>query len=58
MASNDYRNVKTVKGKEADFADALIVNKAGYISESQGYSFNGAYTFDQAAQKISGAKAP
>ena len=58
MALNDYRNAKGVKGKEADFADALVVNKARYISESQGYSFEGVYTFDRAAQKIPGAKAP
>ncbi|HHI92808.1 MAG TPA: PIN domain-containing protein [Gammaproteobacteria bacterium] len=58
MALNDYINVKAVKGKEADFADALIVNKARYISENQGYSFDGSYTFDRAAQKIPGAKAP
>jgi len=58
MALNDYRNAKGVNGKEADFADALIVKKARYISESQGYSFEGVYTFDRAAQKIPGAKAP
>ena len=58
LALNDYRNAKPVKGKEADFADALIVNKARYIADNQGYSFGGVYTFDRAAQKIPGAKAP
>ena len=58
LALNDYRNAKPVKGKEADFADALIVNKARYIADNQGYSFGGGYTFDRAAQKIPGAKAP
>lgn len=58
LALNDYRNAKPVKGKEADFADALIVNKARYIADNQGYSFGGSYTFDRAAQKIPGAKAP
>ncbi|MFC1751454.1 PIN domain-containing protein [Pseudomonadota bacterium] len=58
LALNDYRNAKPTKGKEADFADALIVNKARYIAENQGYSFGGSYTFDRAAQKIPGAKAP
>lgn len=58
MALNDYRNAKGVNGKEADFADALIVNKARYISESQGCSFEGVYTFDRTAQKIPGARAP
>ena len=58
LALNDYRNAKPVKGKEADFADALIVNKARYVADNQGYSFGGVYTFDRAAQKIPGAKAP
>ena len=58
LALNDYRNAKPVKGKEADFADALIINKARYIADNQGYSFEGIYTFDRAAQKIPGAKAP
>ncbi len=58
LALNDYRNAKPVKGKEADFADALIVNKSRYIADKQGYSFGGVYTFDRAAQKIPGAKAP
>jgi len=58
LALNDYRNAKPVKGKEADFSDALIVNKARYIADKQGYSFGGVYTFDRAAQKIPGAKAP
>ena len=58
LALNDYRNAKPVKGKEADFADALIINKARYIADNQGYSFEGIYTFDRAAQEIPGAKAP
>ncbi len=58
LSLNDYRNAKPVKGKEADFSDALIVNKARYIADNQGYSFGGVYTFDRAAQKIPGAKAP
>ncbi len=58
LALNDYRNAKPIKGKEADFADALIVNKARYVADNQGYSFGGVYTFDRAAQKIPGAKAP
>ncbi len=58
QALNDYRKAKPVKGKEADFADALIVNKARYIASKQGQTFNGSYTFDLAAQKLSGAKIP
>ncbi len=58
LALNDYRTAKPVKGKEADFADALIVNKARYIANKQGKDFNGSYTLDLAAQKLSGAKTP
>ena len=58
LALNDYRKAKPVKGKEADFADALIVNKARYIASKQGQTFNGSYTFDLAAQKLSGTKIP
>jgi len=58
QALNDYWKAKPVKGKEADFADALIVNKARYITSKQGQTFNGLYTFDLAAQKLSGAKIP
>ncbi len=58
LALNDYRKAKPVKGKEADFSDALIVNKARYIASKQGQTFNGSYTFDLAAQKLSGAKIP
>lgn len=58
LALNDYRNSKPVKGKEADFADALIVHKARHIANNQDYSFSGLYTFDRAAQKLAGAKAP
>ena len=32
VALSDYRQAKPVKGKEVDFADALIVSKASYIA--------------------------
>jgi len=32
LALNDYRNAKPVNGKEADFADALIVNKSKQVA--------------------------
>lgn len=58
MALNDYRKAKPVKGKEADFADALIVNKARHIANKQDQKFGGSFTFDLAAQQLPGAKAP
>lgn len=58
MALNDYRKAKPVKGKEADFADALVVNKAKYTANKCNEKFGGSYTFDLAAQALPGAKAP
>ena len=57
-ALSDYKNAKPVKGKEADFADALIVCKGRSVIEKQRAEFNGSFTFDKAAQKLPGAKAP
>ena len=51
MALNDYR-----ESDGADFADALIINKARAVAGAQGRSFSGSYTFDKAAQKLQGAK--
>ncbi|MCG8023176.1 MAG: PIN domain-containing protein [Candidatus Thiodiazotropha endolucinida] len=58
MALNDYRKSKSVKGKEADFTDALIVNKTKSIAVRKKQRFQGSYTFDTAAQSLPGAKAP
>ena len=58
VALNDYRKAKPVKGKEADFADALIVNKAKHTADKLNENFGGSYTFDLAAQALPGAKAP
>ena len=58
MALNDYRKAKPVRGNCADFADALIVNKAKFTANSRNTSFNGVYTFDKAAQALPGAEAP
>ena len=49
MALRDYRKSQPVKGKEADFADALIVNKAQHIANKQNQAFDESYTFDLAA---------
>ena len=58
LALTDYRNAKPVKGKEADFADALIVNKSKQIANKEKILFDGSFTFDLAAQTLPGAKAP
>jgi len=61
-ALNDYRQAKPIKVgskmKEADFPDALIVNKARFLSAEKGASFDGVYTFDLAAQVIPGTERP
>ncbi len=51
MALNDY-----LESDGADFADALIINKARAVAEAQGGPFSGSYTFDKAAQKLQGAR--
>lgn len=59
---NDFKNVKSIKSggkrKEADFSDALIVNKARYIAGEIESSLEGVYTFDVAAQQIPGTEKP
>jgi predicted nucleic-acid-binding protein len=61
-ALNDYRQAKQVrvgnKKKEADFPDALIVNKAKFYSIEKGETLTGVFTFDLAAQIIPGTAAP
>ena len=58
MALNDYRKAKSIGGKEAGFSDALIVNKAKFMASNQKADFGGVYTFDVAAQRLPGTKAP
>ena len=62
QALNDYRQAKPVrvgnKKKEADFSDALIVNKAKFCATEKGEALNGVYTFDLAAQLIPGTASP
>ncbi len=61
-ALNDYRQAKSVrvgnKKKEADFPDALIVNKAKFYATEKGEALNGVYTYDLAAQLIPGTVVP
>jgi|GEM_PF-107735 predicted nucleic-acid-binding protein len=55
-ALGDYRNAEPVKvgrrRKVADFADALIANKARWIAEDAGHLFEGLYSFDAAASVL------
>ncbi len=59
---NDYKKAKIIKSggkkKEADFPDALIVNKSKTIAQSRKQQMEGVYTFDVAAQEIPGTKKP
>ena len=61
-ALNDYRQAKPIKAgnkkREADFPDALIVNKAKFYAMEKGEVLNGVYTFDRAAQLIPGTADP
>ena len=61
-ALSDFKTAKPVrsggKKKEADFSDALIVNKANQIALESGNQFNGVFTFDVAARQIPGTNKP
>ena len=58
MSLNDYRKAEPTGGKEIDFSDAVIVRKAKFTASVQKVNFGGVYTFDVAAQKLPGTKAP
>lgn len=61
-ALQDYRLAEDVhaggKRKSADFAAALIVNKAKFVAQCAAVHLDGIYTFDTAAQVIDGTKEP
>lgn len=61
-AMNSYRTSEKIKvgkkKKEADFADALIVEKSKLICIQKGQSFDGLFTFDVASQQFDGSKEP
>jgi predicted nucleic-acid-binding protein len=58
MALNDYRTANPVDGKIADFSDSLIINKAKYTASVKKLELTGIYTFDIAAQRLPGTRAP
>jgi len=61
-ALNDYKQAKTIKvgnkRKEADFPDALMVNKALYVADTLNETLDGVYTFDLALQTLPRTKIP
>ncbi len=61
-AVQDYRQADSIKvgakKKHADLSDALVVNKARWVAQQSGKPFEGVYTFDRAAQPLSGMVKP
>lgn len=54
QALNDYRRANVINGKQADFSDVLIARKAEFMAKSRSMPLIGTYTFDIAAQQLSG----
>ena len=52
----DYEGSKKVRGKDLDFSDALIVNKARYSAELKGVPLAAFYSFDKAVEQLTGAQ--
>ena len=61
-ALSDYKQAITIKAgnkrKEADFSNALIVNKALYVANRLNEELDGVYTFYLALQTIPGTRKP
>ena len=61
-ALNVYRQTQPVKmgakNKDADFPDALVLEKSKTVAASENEVMEGLYTFDIAAQQIDGMKKP
>lgn len=61
-ALKDYVNASPIKvkgkTKQADFPDALIINKAKRYGQINNIKVHPIYTFDKAAQEIKGTKSP
>ncbi len=56
-ALNDYETSKTIRGKQLDYADALIGRKAGTVVRQKTGAFDGFFSFDKAVAQLAGAKA-
>ena len=61
-ALKDYVNAPPIKvkgkTKQADFPDALIINKAKRYGQINNIKVQPIYTFDKAAQEIEGTEEP
>jgi predicted nucleic-acid-binding protein len=61
-ALHDTRSAEPIKvgskKKDADFADALILEKAKYDCDRKDGKFDGLFSFDVATQQIDGIKKP
>lgn len=61
-ALRDFRSALAIKSggktKQADFPDALIVNKAKQVAKQLEEELEGVYTLDVAAQSIPGTRKP
>ena len=61
-ALHDTRSAEPIKvgskKKDADFADALILEKAKYDCDRKDEKFDGLFSFDLAAQQIDGIEKP
>ena len=61
-ALGDFRNAEPIKvgkrRKAADFTDALIANKSGWVAENTGYPYQGLYSFDAATGELPNVNAP
>lgn len=55
---SDYINTNETRRAAIDFPDALILNCAKQTAVQSSVEFNGFYTFDKAAQRLPGARAP
>ena len=57
FALNDYAISKTIRGKQLDFADALISRTAGSVAQQKTGVFDGFFSFDKAVSQLAGARA-
>lgn len=54
----DFEEARPIRGKELDFADALIAHKSHKVAAERGSPLSGFYSFDGAVAQLQGAKTP
>ncbi len=57
-ALRDFEDAKPIRGKELDFADALIAHKSHHVAAKSGTLLSAFYSFDGAVAQLPGAKTP